>query len=71
MICLPCKGCGADLGYVMWPWGDPFLPSKPYIRDGAAWCRVCLDFVTPSVYNGSKGSSPLNEPMGFCLGRPS
>ena len=43
MICLPCKGCGADLGYDQWPWGDPFLPSRPYFWDGAAWCKTCYD----------------------------
>jgi len=49
MISVPCKGCGADLGYDQWPWGDPFLPSRPYFWDGAAWCKTCHDKIM--VYN--------------------
>jgi len=51
MIILPCgydprsrrpEGCGTDPGYGdQWPWGAPFLPSKPYFRDGAVWCAMC------------------------------
>lgn len=62
MICLPCKGCGADLGYGdQWPWGDPFLPSKPYVRGGSVWCRVCYNMAMSLVpaFLATAGDHPV------------
>ena len=69
MICLPCKGCGADLGYGdQWPWGDPFLPSKPYFWDGSAWCKMCYNKGTSQegrAIHVSGGQEKVLAPVDF------